>query len=69
MRSFSELSYGDEIRYVGDAEPPTEMHQPYRFCYVSHGGTLKCHTRFNANRYLAPDHPANDPADWERVDA
>lgn len=75
MNDFDSLSYGDTLRYVGpdsfesDAVAPADWKQPYTFRYVSHHGTLACHTKFNGPKNLAPDHPANDPAHWEVVDA
>jgi len=75
MKSFDDLSYDDEIRYVGPDEvdgtavTPKDYNQPYRFRYVSLGGTLACHTKHNANRYFAPDHACNNPVYWERVEA
>jgi len=75
MDSFDGLSYDDEIRYVGPddvdapAVTPKEYKQPYRFRYVSMGGALACHTKFNGIKNLAPDHPCNNPAYWERVEA
>jgi hypothetical protein len=74
MQSFEELSYGDEIRYVGP-EPlpgeyvaPTDWTLPYSFrCVYSHG-SLGFYTKHNERRHYAPDHPANNPAFWEVVE-
>jgi hypothetical protein len=75
MNDFDDLHYGDELRYVGpdefDGSPvaPKDWKQPYTFKFVSMHGTLSCLTKFNGPKRLAPDHPANNPAYWERVEA
>ena len=74
LASFDDLSYGDEIRYIGPNEvdgeyvTPADWKQPYQFQSVSVGGTLSCLTKFNGQKRLAPEHPCNDPAAWERVE-
>ena len=73
MESFDALAYDDEIVYTGPSDlpgnyaAPEGWKMPYRFRYVSVGGTLACHTKYNGNKYLSPDHPANDPSYWEEA--
>ncbi len=73
MDDFGELSHGDEIEYVGPEDlpggwaAPLDRNQPYEFQHVSVGGTLTCHTRFGGKKRLSPEHPANDPARWDRI--
>ncbi|WP_254768256.1 hypothetical protein [Salinilacihabitans rarus] len=73
LDSFDELAYGDRIVYVGPDDlpggwaAPRDRDQPYRFLHVCVGGTLTCETRFKSRRYLAPEHPANDPRHWRRA--
>jgi hypothetical protein len=73
LTSFDILRYGDKIVYIGPERLPSPFaapigyKQPYTFCHVSAGGTLKCETKFNEPQSLSPDHPANTPANWRRA--
>ena len=63
----------DGVRYVGPSTidspyaAPPDWKMPYEFKHVSVGGTLTLETTFNGRKRLAPDHPANDPDNWEKV--
>lgn len=73
LDTFDDLEYGDRIVYIGpedlegDWAAPKASRQPYTFEHVSIGGTLTCETRFKGHKYLAPEHPANDPQNWRRA--
>lgn len=75
MKSFDELSYGDEVHYVGpetfdgSAVAPKDWKQPYTFRFVSMYGTVCWLTKFNGPKNHAPDHPVNNPEYWECVEA
>jgi hypothetical protein len=74
LESFENLSYGTDLTYVGPDEvgtphaTPKDRALPYMFKFVSHGGTVVFSDTYNGHKELAPDHPCNNPAYWERVD-
>jgi hypothetical protein len=72
--SFEDLTYGDELRYVGPDDvgdgwaSPRDYDGPFTFQHVTVGGTLSLLTRFKGRKRYAPEHPCNNRAYWEVVD-
>ena len=71
--SFEQYSYGDKLTFAGPDEfpgewaVPKERDLPYAFCHVGIGGSVKMETRHGSPRYLALEHPANNPVFWRRI--
>jgi len=72
--TFAAFDCQDQIEYTGPESfegewaAPKARNNPHTFQAVTLGGSLTLRTKHNAKRYLAPEHPANNPEYWEHVE-